>query len=244
REGSRKGGVCEGEAWAPKKRDRMSLSIPTTSKFSAWNFLDVSEPIKPADPVTIAILISSSCELSHGIADSPSPAEEQACLIAFVLFRSLVHDLIEKTVQGFCNSGRPIRLLCCFYCFTVVPSALYYPFQGRRDRLRGVVRHVGDSSLDFRLQCAHWGRDNVSSGSKVLDDLERKDITRGLANVVRVNPYLCFAQKAGIILPVKQPVKYDAFTASSHLLQCRPEFTVTCNVEFPVRQTQLSPSCY
>ena len=80
----------------------------------------VSEPIKPADPVTIAILITSTCELSRGIGDSPSPAEGQDCPIALVLFRSLVHDLIEKAFQGLCNSGRPIRLLRCFYRFALV----------------------------------------------------------------------------------------------------------------------------
>ena len=83
----------------------------TAVKFSPWNFLDVSEPINPADPVTMAILIRSSCELFPGIARGASRVQQESCPIPFVLFRSLAHDLIEKTVQGFATPAGPY--VCC-----------------------------------------------------------------------------------------------------------------------------------
>jgi hypothetical protein len=45
------------EAESPKNSARMSLSIPMTSNPSACSRLLVSDPIRPADPVIIAMLI-------------------------------------------------------------------------------------------------------------------------------------------------------------------------------------------
>src|SRR6266480_4531084 len=48
------------DASAPKNRARMSLSIPTTHAPSSANRFTVSEPINPADPVTMIARIYST----------------------------------------------------------------------------------------------------------------------------------------------------------------------------------------
>ena len=60
--------TCEVEDSGPKKRARMSFSIPTTSKPSAMKCSTASEPIRPPAPVTIAtgiyLLLPLSSEVS------------------------------------------------------------------------------------------------------------------------------------------------------------------------------------
>src|ERR1043165_230594 len=66
-ESTRRWVTCEVEDSGPKKRARMSFSIPTTSKPSPMKWSTASEPIRPPAPVMIATGMRSVAPSSSGV---------------------------------------------------------------------------------------------------------------------------------------------------------------------------------
>src|SRR5882724_3533763 len=146
---------------------------------------------------------------------------------------SLRRNLLQQSLERFGNRLRTVRLAHILCCVLFPLSGLDHIRQGRGDRSRLVVGHIGDSALDFLFEFPHWGGNDVGTGPKILDDLESKYVARGPADRVWVGANPGGAHQPDQFFSAHQAMEYNPLCIVRHLPQLIRQLTVASDMKFP-----------
>src|SRR5579883_2214297 len=151
------------------------------------------------------------------------------------------YRLLHQAIQSRRNCCRAIILKGGLNGSAFEQPLLDRCLNGRGNYLDGIVWYVSDALLQFGFDSPARGRNDMQTSGKVFNDLEGKNVARGLGWVLRVHADFGGAKQTGVFLLLQESVENDALVVPSQLLEFVRDRTMAGNVQFPIRNAQLVP---
>src|SRR4051812_7258899 len=118
--------------------------------------------------------------------------------------------LCKQVIERVCDCCRTIGIADILSRVVLPPPCLHDAAERRRDRGWTVVGHVGNAPLDFGLEMSRRGRNDMRTGSQVLDYLKGKKIALGVACFLCVDADLRRTEEAHEFVPRHKSVKHNS----------------------------------